>query len=74
MDGQRAVVEEIGGTVDKLQMVDHAEASILRLQVDAHHSTRRGTELPLCELVERIILQAYIVDTLDLRQSLKFAG
>ncbi len=61
MDGQRSVVEEIGGTVDELQMINHTEAGLLRLQVDAHHGTRRGTELPLCQLVERIILQAYLV-------------
>ena len=71
MDGKRTVVEEIGGTMNQLQMVQETETRLLVLQIDADHRSGSLAKLLLCQLMEWIILQAHIVHTLDLRERLK---
>ena len=47
MDGEGAVVEEVGGTADELQAVDELEASLFRLKVDGEHAAGGLAELAL---------------------------
>ena len=61
VDGKRTVVEEVGGTVDELKVVQEAEARLLVLEVKANHSSGSLSELLLCQLVIRIVLQSYII-------------
>ena len=68
MDGKRTVVEEVGGTVDELKVVQEAEARLLVLEVKANHSSGSLSELLLCQLVIRIVLQSYIINLYYLRQ------
>ena len=61
MDGERTVVEEVGGAMDELQIVQKTEAGFLALQVDANHGSRSFSKLALRQLVIRIIFQTNIV-------------
>lgn len=61
MNGERTVVEEVGGAMDELQIVQKTEAGFLVLQVDADHGSRSFSKLALRQLVIRIILQTNIV-------------
>ena len=72
MNGKRAVVKQVGGTMNQLQIVDEIETGILALQIYTDHSSSRFSKLLDSQLMERIILQTHIVDTLDFRQSLEF--
>ena len=72
MDSKRTVIEEVRGTVHELQTVEEVEAGILTLEINAYHGTSRLAELLLCKGMKLIILQAYIVDELDLLERLQF--
>ena len=74
MNGERTVVEEIGGTMDELQIVEETEAGFLAFQINADHGSRRLAKLALRQFVVRIILQTYIVYILNLRQGAQFFG
>ena len=74
MDGERTVVEEVGGAMDELQIVQKTEAGFLALQVDADHGSRSFSKLALCQLVIRIILQTNIVYIFYLRQIAQLLG
>ena len=74
MDGERTVVEEIGGTMDELQIVEETEAGFLAFQINADHGSCRLAKLALRQFVVRIILQTYIVYILNLRQGAQFFG
>ena len=74
MDGERTVVEEVGGAMDELQIVQKTEAGFLALQVDANHGSRSFSKLALRQLVIRIILQTNIVYIFYLRQRAQLLG
>ena len=57
MYGKGAVVEEVGRPLDQLQAVQEIEAGLPVGKVYCEHGTVGPAELPLCKLVERIVLE-----------------
>ena len=68
MDGQRATVKEVGGTMYQLQAVQKTETGFFRCQVDGEHSTCRRAKLLQGEGVVGIVFQPHIVDLHHLTQ------
>ena len=62
VDGQRAVVEEVGGAVDELQPVEEPEARLLGSQVDGKHGAGGGPELSAGQRVVGVVVQSDVVD------------
>ena len=68
MDGQRATVKEVGGTMYQLQAVQKTETCLFRCQVNGEHSACRRAKLLQSQGMIRIILQSHIVHLHHLTQ------
>ena len=71
VDGERLIVEEIGGTQDELQVVDQAVTGSLALELDGHHGAACLAELPTCQRVIGMALQADVAHLAYLWQRLQ---
>ena len=68
MYGKGAVVEEVGCPLDQLQAVQEIEAGLPVGKVYCEHCPVGPAELPLCKLVERIVLEPEVGDFANGRQ------
>ncbi len=68
MDGERAVVEEVGGAAYEAEIVDETEAGIAVGEIDGEHCSGCGAELAAGKIVIRVVGQPYVVDTPDGRK------
>ena len=61
MDGQCAIVEKIGGAMNKLKLVYHVETGRFALQVDGYHCTGRVAKLLFGQVVVGVVGQPHVV-------------
>ena len=70
MNGESAVVKEVGGAADKFEVVNKPETSLLALEVDGEHSSRGVAKLLAGDVVERVVGQSGVSHLLNLRNVL----
>ena len=71
MDGQRAIVEKIGGAVHQAQGVEETERGVAIGKIEGEHCAKRSSILPGEERMGRVRGQTGISDAQHLRTSLE---